>query len=161
MLPSWFPPCICGIAVRVENSLYVYRTCGEISNHYSKPIIHHHNVYQICDDRHMTVETRDPITKVLKSYQYITLKGIFMKNISNILILTYHSFQITLPNGAIVTYGRNFHWVYMIQVTPSIFDEDNVEGLCGNPNDNMADDFTIQGSSSIVENAKEFQASWR
>lgn len=84
-----------------------------------------------------------------------------MKNISNILPLIYYSFQITLPNGAIVTYGRNFHWMYMIQVTPSIFDEDNVEGLCGNPNDNMDDDFTIQGSSSIVKNESEFQASWR
>lgn len=64
-LPSWFPPCICGIAVRVKNSLYVYRTCGEISSRYAKPLIHHHNVYQICDNRHMTVEIGDPVTKVL------------------------------------------------------------------------------------------------
>lgn len=84
-----------------------------------------------------------------------------MENIWKILTFIYYSFKINLPNGAIVTYGKNFHWVYMIQVTPSIFDEDNVEGLCGNPNNNMADDFTIQGSSSIVENAREFQASWR
>lgn len=71
------------------------------------------------------------------------------------------SFKISLPNGATVTYGTSFLGIFMIQVTPSIFDEDNVEGLCGNPNDNSNDDFTLQGTSSLTENKNEFQQSWR
>lgn len=51
-----FPPCVCGIAVRVEDSLFVYRTCAEISYRISKPLIHHDTVYHICDSRHMVVE---------------------------------------------------------------------------------------------------------
>lgn len=49
-------PCVCGIAVRVEDSLFVYRTCAEISYRISKPLIHHDTVYHICDSRHMVVE---------------------------------------------------------------------------------------------------------
>lgn len=71
------------------------------------------------------------------------------------------SFKITLPNGATVIYGTTHFGIFMIQVTPSIFDEDNVEGLCGNPNDNLNDDFTLQGTSSLTENENEFQQSWR
>lgn len=52
----FFPPCVCGIAVRVEDSLFVYRTCAEISYRISKPLIHHDTVYHICDSRHMVVE---------------------------------------------------------------------------------------------------------
>lgn len=61
---NWFPPCICGIAVRVKDSLYVYRTCEEISHRYAKPLIHHDMVYQICDNRHMVIDIGDPYTKV-------------------------------------------------------------------------------------------------
>lgn len=57
-------PCGCGIAVRVENSLYVYRTCGEISYRYSKPLLQPEIVYHICDNRHMVVDIGDPWTKV-------------------------------------------------------------------------------------------------
>lgn len=56
--------CIGGIAVRVENSLFAYRTCERISNHYSKPLIHHDTVYHICDDRHMIVDIGNPRTTV-------------------------------------------------------------------------------------------------
>lgn len=72
---SWFPPCICGIAVRVKNSLYVYRTCEEISNRYAKPLIHHNMVYQICDNRHMVVDIGDLYTKVFKSLLKIIRNG--------------------------------------------------------------------------------------
>lgn len=121
-----FPPCVCGIAVRVEDSLFVYRTCAEISYRISKPLIHHDTVYHICDSRHMVVEPG----------------------------------KVTLPNGAIVFYTVEDDLISEIRVTPSIFDEDNIEGLCGNPNDNTTDDFTIQGSNTITYNITEFQASW-
>lgn len=71
----WFPPCICGIAVRVKNSLYVYRTCEGVSNRYANLLTHHHRVNQICDNRHMMVEIGDPYTKVFKCLLNIIRKG--------------------------------------------------------------------------------------
>lgn len=56
--------CGCGIAVKVENSLFAYRTCERISNHYSKPLIHHDTVYHICDDRHMVVDIGNQYSSV-------------------------------------------------------------------------------------------------
>lgn len=123
--------CGCGIAVRVENSLFAYRTCQEISNSYSKPLVHHDTVYHICDDRHMVVDIGNPWTKII------------------------------LPNGAIVEYQIGQDWLYNIHITPSIFDEDNVEGLCGNPNGDTTDDFIPQGSSFPTDNFPIFQDSWR
>lgn len=123
--------CGCGIAVRVENSLFAYRTCERISNHYSKPLIHHDTVYHICDDRHMVVDIGN---------QYSS---------------------ITLPNGAQVKYRIGRNWLYEIHVTPSIFDEGNVEGLCGNPNNDSSDDFNLQESGKSTLNSSVFQASWR
>ncbi|XP_061195273.1 von Willebrand factor D and EGF domain-containing protein-like [Saccostrea echinata] len=124
-------PCGCGIAVRVENSLFVHRTCEEISYRYSKPLIHHDTVHHVCDNRHMVVEIGNPWTK------------------------------ITLPTGAIVEYSVGHKWLYNIHITPSIFDEDNVDGLCGNPNNDDTDDFTLQGSLSATTNKTAFQLSWR
>lgn len=54
--------------------------------------------------------------------------------------------------------GRD--WIRIIHVTPSIFDEDNVEGLCGNPN-GKPDDFILQGSAFPTTYTFFFQASWR
>lgn len=122
-------PCGCGVAVRVENSLFVYRTCEEISYRYSKPLLQHEVVYHICDNRHMVVDIGDPWTKIV------------------------------LSNGAVVQYRIGRDWLYHIYVTPSIFDEDNVEGLCGNPN-GRTDDFILQGSSFPTSIMWFFQASW-
>lgn len=72
----------------------------------------------------------------------------------------FFKLKIVLPNGAVVEYRIGRDWLYHIYVTPSIFDEDNVEGLCGNPN-GRADDFIPQGSSFPTSNMSEFQASWR
>lgn len=51
-------------------------------------------------------------------------------------------------------------WLYHIYVRPSIFDEDTVEGLCGNPN-GKADDFILQGTSDLTTNLSSFQRSWQ
>lgn len=69
--------------------------------------------------------------------------------------------KITLPNGATLSYEFDLYWLYDIKLSPSIFDEDNVEGLCGNPNNDSTDDFTLQESSSTTVNETVFQASWR
>lgn len=83
-----------------------------------------------------------------KENRYIIKHNIFFK------------LKITLPNGAIVQYKVGRDWLYHIYVTPSIFDEDNVEGLCGNPN-GKADDFIPQGSSFPTSDMVRFQKSWR
>lgn len=38
------------------------------------------------------------------------------------------------------------NWIYDIILIFLIFDEDNVEGLCGNFNNNMFDDFVFWGN---------------
>lgn len=78
-----------------------------------------------------------------------------------ILNANIYIFKITLPNGAIVTYQVGENWLYNIHITPSIFDEDNVEGLCGNPNNDTSDDIIPQGSSFSTNNSATFQDSWR
>lgn len=78
-----------------------------------------------------------------------------------ILNVCIHKFKITLPNGAIVQYRVGQDWLYNIHITPSIFDEDNVEGLCGNSNGDTTDDFIPQGSSFSTDNFLIFQDSWR
>lgn len=57
-------PCGCGVAVRVENSLFVHRTCEEISYRYSRSLLKHEVVNHICDNRHMVVDIKDPWTTV-------------------------------------------------------------------------------------------------
>lgn len=57
-------PCSCGVAVRVENSLFVHRTCEEISYRYSRSLLKHEVVNHICDNRHMVVDIKDPWTTV-------------------------------------------------------------------------------------------------
>lgn len=94
---------------------------------------------------------------------FSVLKGTEKENKYSIkTYIFFFKLKITLPNGAIVQYmykvGRD--WLYHIYVTPSIFDEDNVEGLCGNPN-GKADDFIPQGSSFPTSNMVRFQKSWR
>lgn len=71
------------------------------------------------------------------------------------------SLKITLPNGAKVKYRIGQDWIYNIHITPSMFDEGNVEGLCGNPNSDTSDDFIPQGSRVSTSNTRNFQASWR
>lgn len=60
--------------------------------------------------------------------------------------------KITLPNGATVKYMLKKNWIYDTTLTPSIFDEDNVDGLCGNPNHDTSDEFGSQ-KPSINETA--------
>lgn len=75
--------------------------------------------------------------------------------------------MITLPTGAIVMfYLGGSNWFSNIYVYPSIFDEDNVDGMCGNPNNDNSDDFidnlkTRYLESEDAEICKANQAVWR
>lgn len=57
--------CTCGVAIRVEDSLYMYRTCGQVSYQTVSLLAHHSTIYEVCNDKHMVVSTEsDGFTKV-------------------------------------------------------------------------------------------------
>lgn len=104
--------CTCGVAIRVEDSLYVYRTCDKVSYQTVSLLAHHSSIYEVCDDKHMIISTEsDGYTK------------------------------ITLPSGTVVKYKLNGNWIQYLHIIPSAFDIDNIEGICGNANGNDTDDF--------------------
>lgn len=49
--------------------------------------------------------------------------------------------KIIFFNGVIVKYRLRKNWIYDIILIFLIFDEDNVDGLCGNFNNDMFDEF--------------------
>lgn len=49
--------CTCGVAIRVEDSLYVYRTCGLVSYQSVNILDHHSTITEVCDDKHMVIST--------------------------------------------------------------------------------------------------------
>lgn len=49
--------------------------------------------------------------------------------------------KIIFFNGVIVKYMLKRNWIYDIILIFLIFDEDNVDGLCGNFNNDMFDEF--------------------
>lgn len=103
--------CICGVAIRVEDSLYVYRTCDEVSYQTVSLLAHHSTIYEICDDKHMIITTE---------YDYTV---------------------ITLPSGTTVKYNVSGDWIQHLHIIPSVFDIGNMEGICGNANGDDSDDF--------------------
>lgn len=75
--------------------------------------------------------------------------------------------KITLPTGARVMFSlARDNWFSNIYVYPSIFDEDNVDGMCGNPNNIASDDF-IDNLKLYYSNQPDYhickanQAIWR
>lgn len=83
--------------------------------------------------------------------------------------INFFFFKITLSTGARVKfYLWRDNWFSNIYVYPSIFDEDNVDGMCGNPNNIASDDFIdnlkLDYSQSTAENihlCRAYQAVWR
>lgn len=117
--------CTCGVAIRVEDSLYVYRTCGLVSYRSVIPLIHHSAIYEICDDEHMVISTdKDNYT------------------------------IISLPSGTRVKYVVYKNWIQHLHIIPSVFDIDNVEGICGNPNGNDSDDFVAPDGRTPESNER-------
>lgn len=48
------------------------------------------------------------------------------------------------------------NWIYDTTLTPSIFDEDNVEGLCGNPNNDTSDEFGFSEDTASFQNRSRY-----
>lgn len=104
--------CTCGVAIRVEDSLYVYRTCDRVSYQTVSLLAHHSTIYEVCDDKHMVITT--------DAHGYTV---------------------ITLPSGTSVKYNVYSNWIQHLQIIPSVFDIGNMEGICGNANGDYSDDF--------------------
>ncbi|XP_034326433.2 von Willebrand factor D and EGF domain-containing protein isoform X1 [Magallana gigas] len=118
--------CTCGVAIRVEDSLYVYRTCREVSYQTVNLLAHHSTIYEVCDDKHMVISTEsDGFTK------------------------------ITLPSGTVVKYKLHGNWIRYLHIIPSAFDIDNMEGICGNANSNDADDFVAPDGRTPTSDRRE------
>lgn len=116
--------CTCGVAIRVEDSLYVYRTCGEVSYQTVSLLAHHSTIYEICDDKHMLITTE---------YDYTV---------------------ITLPSGTTVKYKVSGDWIQHLHIIPSVFDIGNMEGICGNANGDNSDDFVAPDGRTPASNGE-------
>ncbi|XP_056022076.1 uncharacterized protein LOC125649695 [Ostrea edulis] len=110
--------CSCGIAVRVEDSLYVYRTCDVVSYQYVSLLAHHSTIYEVCDDKHMVITKESNYT------------------------------HIALPTGTKVKFNVYRNWIQHLHIIPSVFDIGNMEGICGNANGNESDDFVSPDGST-------------
>lgn len=117
--------CTCGVAIRVEDSLYVYRTCDEVSYQTVSLLAHHSTIYEICDDKHMIITTE---------YDYTV---------------------ITLPSGTTVKYNVYSNWIQHLQIIPSVFDIGNLEGICGDANGNDSDDFVAPDGRTPASERRE------
>ncbi|XP_056020810.1 von Willebrand factor D and EGF domain-containing protein-like [Ostrea edulis] len=113
--------CSCGIAVRVEDSLYVYRTCDVVSYQYVSHLAHHSTIYEVCDDKHMVITEESDYT------------------------------HIALPTGTKVKFKVHSNWIQHLHIIPSVFDIGNMEGICGNANGNPSDDFVSPDGSTPTQ----------
>ncbi|CAC5419093.1 unnamed protein product [Mytilus coruscus] len=124
--------CNCGVAVRSRRSLFVIRTCREISrthfNYFPQPRIYRIN----CDESDMFVETR--------TNEYI----------------------VTLPTGAEIRIGVSFPYINPITIKPSIYDIGETEGLCGYLSESISRDDDFKRRDGITTyDIKDFGDSWK
>lgn len=118
--------CTCGVAIRVEDSLYVYRTCNEVSYQTVSLLAHHSTIYEVCDDKHMVITTEASGYTV-----------------------------ITLPSGTTVKYNVYSDWIQHLQIIPSVFDIGNLEGICGDANGDDSDDFVAPDGRTPASERRE------
>ncbi|XP_061187357.1 von Willebrand factor D and EGF domain-containing protein-like [Saccostrea echinata] len=123
--------CSCGIAVRVENSIYIHHLCRVISHRHTHLAGYHTKILRLCDKQHMDIKDTG---------YYVT---------------------ILLPTGTELRYRYYGSWVNSISIFPSYFDVGNTEGICGNANLDRGDDFIPFGSFSPTNNFLTFTRSWR
>lgn len=119
--------CTCGVAIRVEDSLYVYRTCDVVSYQTVSLLAHHSTIYEICDDKHMVITEANGFTFTI----------------------------ITLPSGTSVKYKVYSNWIQNLQIVPSVFDIGNLEGICGNANGDNSDDFVAPDGRTPASERRE------
>ncbi|XP_056011980.1 von Willebrand factor D and EGF domain-containing protein-like isoform X2 [Ostrea edulis] len=126
--------CNCGVSVRSNYSLYVVRTCAQVS---------------FTQTELLTVPY-ERLTLNSPSDLYITKSG----GLS----------EVIFPSGTRVSFDLSYDkaWISSVRVQASVLDVGSSEGMCGLANRNENDDFIPrQGNNSKSTDNQEFALSWR
>ncbi|XP_076111119.1 von Willebrand factor D and EGF domain-containing protein-like isoform X1 [Mytilus galloprovincialis] len=124
--------CLCGIAIRSHDSLFVLRTCKKISRR----------------EKHLL---RQPVVTLDTCDE----KDILVENIGN-------KYKVTLPIGTEIRFEMARRLISLISIKPSVYDIQAAKGLCGVPSKwkDSSDDFTHRNDGPI-SNDQLFADSWR
>ncbi|XP_052101114.1 von Willebrand factor D and EGF domain-containing protein-like isoform X2 [Mytilus californianus] len=126
--------CLCGVAIRSRNSLFVLRTCERVSRDSSFPLNSPHSEVRICDGNDLSID------------------------------ISHNTYTITLPTGTEIkfTISTWSMLINSVSIKPSIFDINEAKGLCGVPSlvKDTSDDFTHRDSGSVSDE-RSFADSWR
>ncbi|OPL29176.1 hypothetical protein AM593_10103, partial [Mytilus galloprovincialis] len=124
--------CICGIAIRSKESLFVLRTCGKISK--TKKHLLQQPIVSLtsCDKTDMSIEN------------------------------TNNNYKIILPIATEIQFSIARRFISVISIKPSVKDINTAKGLCGVPSTSKdpSDDFTHREKGPI-NNEKSFADSWK
>ncbi|CAC5386360.1 unnamed protein product [Mytilus coruscus] len=124
--------CLCGIAIRSKDLLFVLRTCEKIS-------------------RSETYFLKQPV---------ITLTSCDKNNMS--IINTNNNYKIVLPIVTEIQFSIARRFISVISIKPSVKDINTAKGLCGVPSTTKdpSDDFTHRENGPIND-GQIFADSWR
>ncbi|CAG2226577.1 unnamed protein product [Mytilus edulis] len=124
--------CLCGIAIRSKDSLFVLRTCEMISRKelhlLQQPVV----TLTPCDESDMSINN------------------------------TNNNYKIILPIGTEIKFSIARRFISVISIKPSVKDINTARGLCGVPSatKDPSDDFTHRENGPI-SNEQIFAESWR
>ncbi|XP_062619852.1 uncharacterized protein LOC134281397, partial [Saccostrea cucullata] len=127
-----YATCNCGVAIRSNFSLYVVRTCAQVSSR---------------DTEVLTVP-----------YENLTLNRSTDLNIAK----SGRLFEVTLPSGTRVSFELSYDnsWISSVRVQAGVLDIGNSEGMCGSANGHQSDDF-IPRQGNVSTDNQTFALSWR
>nr|XP_022298071.1 von Willebrand factor D and EGF domain-containing protein-like [Crassostrea virginica] len=127
-----YATCNCGVAVRSNFSLYVVRTCAQISS----------------TNTELLVVPHEKLTLNRSTDLHITKTG--------------RLFKVTFPTGTSVNFDLSYDtaWISSVRIQASVLDLDASEGMCGSANNNWSDDFTLP-QGNVTMDDQSFALSWR
>ncbi|XP_062596363.1 von Willebrand factor D and EGF domain-containing protein-like, partial [Saccostrea cucullata] len=127
-----YATCNCGVAIRSRLSLYVVRTCAQVSSK---------------DTKLLTVP-----------YEKLTLNRTTDLNIAK----SGRLFEVKLPSGTRVSFELSYDnsWISSVRVQAGVLDIGNSEGMCGLANGHQSDDF-IPRQGNVSTDNQTFALSWR
>lgn len=127
-----YATCNCGVAVRSNLSLYVVRTCAQVSSTQTELLAF--------------------------PYEKLTLNKTSDLHVSKLGRL----FEVTFPTGTKVSFDLSYDdtWISSVRIRASVSDIDATEGLCGLINGDQSDDF-IPKQGNVSTDEQTFILSWR
>uniref|UniRef100_K1RGG5 von Willebrand factor D and EGF domain-containing protein n=1 Tax=Magallana gigas TaxID=29159 RepID=K1RGG5_MAGGI len=127
-----YATCNCGVAVRSNLSLYVVRTCAQVSSTQTELLTF--------------------------PYENLTLNRTTDLHVSKLGRL----YEATFPTGTKVSFDLSYDdtWISSVRVRASVSDIDATEGLCGLINGDQSDDFIPKQENNSTDE-QTFLLSWR